>query len=82
MLDVFVCIGSSCHLRGSYDIIGGFKSLIEQHGLQDKVNLSASFCLGHCTDGVTVKVGEEFVTGLNKENCEEKFNQHILSRVK
>lgn len=41
-----VCVGSSCHLKGSYDVIEAFKRLIEKHGLGDKVELRACFCLG------------------------------------
>ena len=77
-MKVFVCIGSSCHLKGSYDIINGFKALIAEHGLEDQVELSASFCLGHCTDGVTVKVDDELVTGVNRDNFREVFDAHIL----
>lgn len=79
-MKVFVCIGSSCHLRGSYDIINGFKALIAQHSLEDKVELSASFCLGRCIDGVTIKVDDELVTGVSPENVNEIFDEYILGR--
>ncbi len=78
---VSVCIGSSCHLKGSYDIITTFKNLIAQHKLEDKVELAAAFCLGHCIDGVTIKVDEELVTGVNKENMNEVFERYILQKA-
>ena len=78
---VSVCIGSSCHLKGSYDIITTFKDLIAQHKLEDKVELAAAFCLGHCIDGVTIKVDEELVTGVNKENMNEVFERYILQKA-
>ena len=78
---VSVCIGSSCHLKGSYDIITTFKDLIAQHKLEDKVELAAAFCLGHCIDGVTMKVDEELVTGVNKENMNEVFERYILQKA-
>ncbi|MEG1880239.1 MAG: (2Fe-2S) ferredoxin domain-containing protein, partial [Oscillospiraceae bacterium] len=61
MLNVSVCVGSSCHLRGSYDIINLMKENIENRKLDEKVNLAAAFCLGKCTDGVSIKVGDEIV---------------------
>lgn len=75
---VSVCIGSSCHLKGSYDIINTFKELIEKNHLEDKVELSAAFCLGKCMDGVTVKVDDELVLGVNRENMHEVFQKYVL----
>ena len=69
-MNISVCIGSSCHLRGSYDIIQRLKELIAEQKLEDKVNLSASFCLGQCTHGCTIRVDEEIVTGVTKDNID------------
>ena len=55
-MEIYVCIGSSCHLKGSYNIINAFKELIAEYKLEDQVSLNASFCLGHCQHGVTIKV--------------------------
>ena len=78
-MDIFVCIGSSCHLKGSYAVIGKIKEFIAAHQLDDKVNLSASFCLGKCTDGVTIKVDEDIITGITVDIVDsvlcEKFKE-------
>ena len=76
---VSVCIGSSCHLKSSYDIINTFKELIEKNHLEDKVELAAAFCLGRCMDGVTIKVDGELVLGVNRENMNEIFDKYILN---
>lgn len=81
-MTVSVCIGSACHLRGSYDVKTTFQNLIAQHQLEDKVTLEVAFCLGHCKDGVTIKIDDEIVTGLTKDNAEQIFNEKILSCVK
>lgn len=81
MLQVTICVGSSCHLRGSYYIIRTFQDLIKKNKLEDKVELKASFCLGNCTQGVSVKVGEEFVGGFTPANAEEKFAEHIVKKL-
>lgn len=80
-MNVYVCVGSSCHLRGSYKIIELMKENIEKNGLEEKVNLSAAFCLGKCTTGVTIKVDEEVVCGVSPDNFSEIFKEHILDRV-
>lgn len=53
-----VCIGSSCHLKGSYDVINGLKELLKQHDLENVIDLQASFCLSNCANGVTAKAEE------------------------
>lgn len=80
-MNVYVCVGSSCHLRGSYKIIELMKENIEKNGLEDKVNLSAAFCLGKCTTGVTIKVDEDIVCGVSPENFSEIFKENILDKV-
>ncbi|MDE5741289.1 MAG: (2Fe-2S) ferredoxin domain-containing protein [Oscillospiraceae bacterium] len=80
-MNVYVCVGSSCHLRGSYKIIELMKENIEKNGLEEKVNLSAAFCLGKCTTGVTIKVDEDVVCGVSPENFSEIFKEYILDKV-
>lgn len=78
VMKVQVCIGSSCHLRGSYDVIKRLEELVAMHNLSDKVEISAAFCLGHCTNGVTIQVDDRIITGTSKENIEDIFSQYIL----
>jgi len=58
-MKITVCIGSSCHLKGSREIIEELRRLIEERGLQDKVELAGTFCMGNCQKGVCVTVDEE-----------------------
>lgn len=59
-MDLMVCVGSSCHLQNSREIIKRFKELIEEYQLGDRVELKGSFCMGHCADaGVCVKYDDE-----------------------
>ncbi len=77
-----VCVGSSCHLKGSYDVIEAFKSLIEKHNASDKIELRACFCVGRCSDGVSVKADDKLILNVNPENAEEKFEKEILPLAK
>ncbi|MDK2801496.1 MAG: hypothetical protein PWQ70_3115 [Clostridiales bacterium] len=81
MLQVYICVGSSCHLKGSYHIIKTFQNLIKKHDLEEKIELKASFCLGHCTEGVSVKVEDEFIEGITVSNAEEKFKEFIINQL-
>ena len=78
-MNIYVCVGSSCHLKGSYDVIQLMKQELAVHHLEDKVNLSAAFCLGKCKDGVSVKINDEIICGVSKDNFNEFFEKHVLS---
>ena len=82
MTTVSVCAGSSCHLKGSYNIINLLKEAVEKNQLDEKVEVKAAFCLGKCQNGVSMKVDDEIVTGVNTENFSEIFEKYILSKVK
>ena len=77
-MNIYVCVGSSCHLKGSYQIIELMKKALEDNGLTDQVNLSAAFCLGKCTHGVTIKVDDEIITGVSPDNFNDIFDKYVL----
>jgi NADH-quinone oxidoreductase subunit G len=80
-MNIYICVGSSCHLKGSYDIIQLIKEAITKHQLEDKINLSAAFCLGHCTDGVSVKINDDIVCGVSRDNFPDFFQNEVLTRL-
>lgn len=80
-MEIRVCIGSSCHLRGSYDIINLMKEAVKNNKLDEKANLAAAFCLGKCGNGVSIKVDEQVICGVTKENFDEVFDAYVLSAV-
>lgn len=81
-MTVLVCVGSSCHLKGSYEIIELMKEAIKEHQLEDKVTLKATFCLGKCgVAGVSIKVDDQIITGVSKENFATIFQEHILAKL-
>lgn len=80
-MKVFVCVGSSCHLKGSYHVLEAFQHAIAEHQLEDDVTLSAAFCLGHCRDGVSIKVDEEIVTGVTLDTFDGIFQERILRKL-
>ena len=59
-MKVTVCIGSSCHIKGSRQVVEQLQNLVAEKKLDDKVELAGTFCLGECQKGVCVKVDEEF----------------------
>lgn len=78
-MKVTVCIGSSCHVKGSRQVVEELKNLISANGLDDKVELSGTFCMGRCQEGVCVSV-EEQVCSVTPETVEEFFEKNIKGR--
>lgn len=76
-----VCVGSSCHQKGSYDIIQALQRLIKENNLESKIELKASFCLGHCSEGVSMRVDGEPLQNVSPENIEEIFKNNIMTRI-
>ena len=75
-----ICVGSSCHLKGSQDIVELMQQAVCAHGLEDRVVLSGSFCIGKCNNiGVTVQVEDTVHVGITRENFKEFFTQHVLA---
>ena len=82
MLFVQVCVGSSCHLKGSADIVELFEKAVKDHNIEDEVVLSGSFCIGKCNRvGVTVQVNDDVHIGVTRENFREFFKNNILDVI-
>lgn len=77
-----VCVGSSCHLKGSADIVELFQNMIKEHGLEDEITLAGSFCIGKCNRiGVTVQIDDDIHTGITRENFKEFFTEKVLKAL-
>ena len=79
-MKVTVCIGSSCHIKGSRQVVEELQRLINENNLGDKVELSGTFCLGKCQQGVCVNVDEEFHS-VSPETVVEFFEKEIAAKV-
>jgi NADH:ubiquinone oxidoreductase subunit E len=80
MKKVTVCIGSSCHLKGSRQVVEQLQYFIAQHKLDDKVELNGTFCMGQCQKGVCVKVDNDFHS-VTPETVKEFFEKDILAKI-
>ena len=78
-MKVTVCIGSSCHLKGSRQVVATLQDLIAKNNLDDKVDLGGIFCMGKCQQGVCVTVDDELFS-VSPETAEEFFEKNIKAR--
>ena len=83
MLVVQICVGSSCHLKGSQEIVELLQKAVEEYDLEGEVVLTGSFCIGKCNrQGVTVQINDDVHVGVTRENFREFFQTNILDVVK
>ncbi len=75
---VTVCIGSSCHLKGSRQIVEQLQRLIDENNLKEKVELAGTFCMGECQQGVNVTVdGTRY--SVSPDTVDDFFEKYIKS---
>ncbi len=77
-MNVKVCIGSSCHLKGSRQVVEKMQQLVESKNLKDKVELSGAFCMGKCQQGVCVNVDDKFFS-VTPDSVESFFEKEVSS---
>ena len=79
-MKITVCIGSSCHLKGSRQVVEELQYLVGNNGLGDKIELGGTFCMGKCQKGVCVTVDGDFFS-VSPESVKDFFEKEVLSRV-
>ncbi len=79
-MKITVCIGSSCHIKGSRQVVEQLQYLIKKNDLGDKIELGGTFCMGKCQMGVCVTVDDEFYS-VSPETVDEFFNDTVMPRL-
>ena len=79
-MKITICIGSSCHLKGSRQIVEELQKLIKEQNVADKVELAGQFCMGNCQNGVCVTMeGETY--SLTPATARDFFEKDVLPRL-
>jgi NADH:ubiquinone oxidoreductase subunit E len=78
MTTVTVCVGSSCHIKGSRQIIMRFNELLKEHGLDKKIELQGSFCMERCGEGLNWQIDDEPVSSKSVEEAIQTFTEKVL----
>ncbi|MGN1346132.1 MAG: (2Fe-2S) ferredoxin domain-containing protein [Eubacteriales bacterium] len=79
-MKITVCIGSSCHLKGSRYVVEQLQNLIAEKKLGDKVELAGTFCMGKCQQGVCVTIDEEFYS-VSPDTVADFFEKEVVARA-
>jgi len=77
-LEVRVCVGSSCHIRGGTGTLRALEALIQKSQMAGRIELKADLCLENCLQAPNVVVNGEIHGGVTPDRAEEFFASHIL----
>ena len=79
-MKITVCIGSSCHLKGSRQIVEKLQKLVSEHALKNEIELAGTFCMGQCQKGVCVDL-DGTIHSVSPETVEKFFNEEVRTKV-
>ena len=79
-MKITVCIGSSCHIKGSRQVVKTLQRLIAEHQIENEVELGGTFCMSQCQQGVCVTVDDTFYS-VSPETAVEFFENEVLAKV-
>ncbi|MBR3017197.1 MAG: (2Fe-2S) ferredoxin domain-containing protein [Clostridia bacterium] len=80
-MKITVCIGSSCHIKGSRQVVENLQYLIAQNNLGDQIELGGTFCMGQCQKGVCVTIDGELFS-VSPETTDDFFEKEVKTRIK
>ena len=80
-MKVTICIGSSCHLKGSRQVVEQLQQLVSENNLKDQIELAGTFCMGKCQTGVNVTIDGECFS-VSPETTRDFFQNELLARLK
>ncbi|SDH99360.1 (2Fe-2S) ferredoxin domain-containing protein [Proteiniclasticum ruminis] len=78
-MKIEICVGSSCHVRGSYEVVKNVEAFVKDQELDHEIELKGCFCMGHCTEGVSVKI-DGGVLQVSEENVVELLEEKLRER--
>ncbi len=79
-MKITVCIGSSCHIKGSHQVVEKLKALVAEHGLGDRVSIGGTFCTGNCQQGVCVSV-DDTLYSVSPDTVGDFFAKAVLAAL-
>jgi NADH:ubiquinone oxidoreductase subunit E len=80
-MDIAVCVGTCCYLKGSYDTLKELTRRAEEAGIKERVNLHATFCLEGCKQSPTIRINEEIINGVSSEKVAGIFKTKVLDKL-
>jgi len=75
LVEIAICLGSSCFARGNSENLAIINTLIQSHGLKDSVRLTGRLCQDECKQGPNLTIGGDSQHGITTEKLRELLDQ-------
>ena len=82
-MEIVLCVGSSCHLKGSSAILNRINALITEYHLGKEIILSGSFCMDQCTkgnSGVCIKIDKQ-IFSVTAATIDDVFRREVVQKL-
>src|SRR3989339_1666389 len=75
-----VCIGGGCIASGSFDVKAAFEEALKSQGLETKISIIGTGCLGPCAHGPVVVIGKDnvFYKNAKPQDAKEIIEKHVV----
>lgn len=76
-ITIKICLGSSCHLKGAYEITQKLKEVFAN---DPHVLLSGSLCMNNCANGVSIEIDGELISKVTVDNLNETVIRRVMEK--
>ena len=79
MVNVEICIGSACYVKGSSQIVNDLNELIKEKHWEDKIAVKGSFCMKACQNhlGLGIRINGNQIEQVTAQNAKEVLNREL-----
>ena len=83
MLNVEICIGSACYVKGSSQVVNELNSLIKEKGWEDKIAVKGSFCMKACQNhiGLGIRINGRQIEQVTAQNAREVLERELSAAL-
>jgi len=74
-VDVQVCVGTSCYLKGSVELLKNLKYQVGKDEIDEQVKLRAAFCCQQCAEGPMVLVDDTVMNRVGADRLPEVMHE-------
>ena len=81
VVDVGVCIGTNCYIKGSWRLLEGLAAELRKRGLAERFRVKARFCTGQCEGGPNVAIGNKIISVDNLDQASAFIDAHLIPMI-
>ena len=74
---ITVCMGSSCFGKGNQATAETVTQFIQEHKLDDKIEVAGCLCSGHCANGPNVMINDKLISSVSEQSIGAVIAQEL-----